>query len=286
MKSVRFNQGMGQTPAAHSQTSTFHPTFGPPADPDSLDKIDSMCGIVIGDETCRGITLQNGQVLRGCYPASRWYKAFTPNLVSLNSLLGTLRHAERLQLALNLASTLLQLHQTPWLNDRWTVRDIKFFAKTSVTLSQEIKQTRSHESIIDASQPLLANVLSHDGSVSAEADLPAPTHPNISVLCLGIMLLEVYFGHTIEEEWQPEDLSEGKPNSSTNWSAAKRWLDRENNGMSVRQGYWKATFHCVHCFFDPMPQKMDLKEKDFREVLYLSVVLPLEKELKAWSSSP
>ena len=192
---------------------------------------------------------------------------------------------ERLVLAVNLASSLLQLHATPWLSERWTKSDIVFLPPDKNSTENPV----SHSSrLFNADEPYVSQTFMscHLPTADEQAeDTPAPpVHGNLNLLALGIILLELYFGQSIESKRQPEDLSNGQANGSTDLNVARRWLlDSYQRDMSNR--YWMATNHCIHCFFDPMPKSTDLHDEDFRESVYQKIVLPLEEELQQWEGN-
>ncbi|KAL2049168.1 hypothetical protein ABVK25_010597 [Lepraria finkii] len=273
----------------------------------TLAEVNDICEAISTAQAhmhCLGFILDEHQKLRGTYQALRAWDNSSPTsreVVSLEVLLTRklqsavpstkddahrLTKKERLILAVNLASSLLQLHTTPWLNERWTKKDIVFLKRdTSAAIKTQSRPPRP----FNATEPFVSHAfLSCFGPVQAQnpqsSILPAPIHGNLNLLALGIILLELYFGESIESRRQPEDLLNGCVNSSTHLNVARRWL-LECHQQEMSNGYWMATNHCIHCFFDPMPKSTDLHDEDFRESVYQKIVLPLEMELKQWQST-
>ncbi|TGO19029.1 hypothetical protein BTUL_0006g00620 [Botrytis tulipae] len=236
---------------------------------------------------CFGFVVDEARKHKGTFEVSRWHKSFPSRILSLGNLLKrisgpnlsviptsstTLFKLERITLAVNFASSLLQLHATPWFNERWSKSEILFLSDRS---SPNIRP-------VDIERPLLA----HNGitSPTPRNSLPTPTHPNISVLCLGIMLLELWFAEPIESRRISSDLINGVPNSSTDLIVAERWVKENGNLENMPAGYFQAVSSCVFCFFQPMPVNKSLETPDFREAIWRNVVVPLEKELQTWKN--
>jgi hypothetical protein len=266
-----------------------------------LKEVDHLCKVITGRQTkkcCLGFTLDDQTMLRGAYNVSNGRAGPTTDLIvedsiTLEQLLlykirppapttrddaNQLVMAERLALAANLASSLLQLHETPWLNSIWTKKDIHFVRTYQQPSAGRL--VRAYRPV-DAKQPFVSHdfVVRHDIAHAPNADesVPPPVHGNFSLLALGIILLELYFNEPIENKRLPEDLTDGKVNSSTDMNVATRWL-QEVWQRKISDRYWTAVKHCIVCFFDPMPKSTDLEDRDFREAVYQKVVLPLEQE--------
>jgi len=265
-----------------------------------LEDVTTICNITIHpqpSQSCFGFVIDGERNLKGPYLARLWHKPFSPKVLSLDVLLQTTAAAqqpvdptdcidnmslfklERLTLAVNLASSLLQLHTTPWVNERWNKRDILFLASNTRIYSG------SQPRPIDIERPLLAQRFHSNGPAASSINpfnLPRPTHPNLSVLSLGIMLLELWFATPIESRRLPSDLVDGQPNSSTDLAVAERWVKENVNLENMPAGYWQAVSSCIYCFFQPMPRDKSLENPDFREAVWQNIVVPLDRELQTW----
>jgi hypothetical protein len=132
---------------------------------------------------------------------------------SLNDIIhGAKRIAPRQKctLALTLASSVLQLHDTPWLPRAWETKDI-FFLKNhgdnAIPSKFYVSQTFSSTSHVAA----------------AAAAKRRRLVKNEMVFALGVALLELAHGASILSFKEPEDLSEdGKEDSMTEVSIATR----------------------------------------------------------------
>ncbi|KAI9756017.1 MAG: hypothetical protein M4579_004062 [Chaenotheca gracillima] len=172
---------------------------------------------------------------------------------------------ERLHLAVTLASTLLQLHQTPWLNERWSGKDIYFLQTgTGMITSQPY-----------VSQKFLKAPTS--AAPNGQSGTSPPRSCNESVFSLGIVLLELCFNQPLEDRRLPEDLGpDGQPNAFTDLSTARRLCTEALQERGPRFG--DAVRRCIFCSFEP--RSTDLQDDAFREAVYNNVVIPLEEDLQ------
>jgi hypothetical protein len=262
----------------------------------TLHGVTTICEITSkppATKTCFGFVIDPERKLRGSYNTQEWHSDLSPEILTLDRLLqnaaqvprptdpidsGTLFKLERITLAVNLASSLLQLHGTPWVQERWNKQDILFFARHPNI------DTKLRRRPVDIEKPLLNQCFLSNGNSTPNTDstLPRPIHPNLSVLSLGIMLLELWFATPIESRRLNSDLVEGRVNSSTDLAVAERWVKENANLEDMPWGYWQAVKSCIYCFFEPMPRNKSLEDPDFRDAVWHNVVIPLERELQAW----
>ncbi|KAH0545416.1 hypothetical protein FGG08_000557 [Glutinoglossum americanum] len=203
-------------------------------------------------------------------------------LVSLESLL--LRHGnasglsdtgermalsrlERLAVAVTLASSLLLLHTTPWLSERWSKRDILFL--------------RANEG---SSGPVIFErpYVSRDATSTMTRDTPTHNSCRKSIQALGILLLELCFGQALEEQPIRKNYlgPDGKPNDNTDFATASKWYEQ-----ALGEGgpeYDNAIRRCIFCAFGP--RSTNLEDHEFRDAVYSEVVRPLEKALRNFES--
>ena len=121
-----------------------------------------------------------------------------------------LPRSERFQIALKVASSHLQLQSTRWARKHWQADDVRFPCHGS---SQELV-------LLD--RPYV----SADFNAAMPADAQIPKQSDRSFACLGIMLLELLFGYTLEEHelWQQLGFSD-KQNSLHRLMIARQWAD-------------------------------------------------------------
>lgn len=196
-----------------------------------------------------------------------------PKLISLESLL--LRNFEinrkrSLILALRLAASVLQLHDTPWLKERWGKQDIKFIAPRKF----------EDDSLIDrsfVSREIESSEHIYSRAVSKTTALPGVR--NSSLFSLGVILIELWFGKTLESlnTWigSREDT---RADTAKDVTVAFQLLDEVYS--QAGEWYGDAVRRCLYCDFDR--RSPDLKDNALKESVVRGVILPLKEHLKAF----
>lgn len=202
--------------------------------------------------------------------------------LSLNEILGskgggkgTLPRSKRLDIAVILANSMLQLHTGPWLCDTWGKRDIYFL--------------QSHDGFIHTNYPFLVCDFTPDcqatGIKSGETRLERSSDScNSSLLSLGVLILELWFNQTIESQpfrfkFQGPD---GNDNEYTDFNTAQKWQEQamEEAGLDLHN----STRRCIYCAFGAVSQ--DLEDEELRRAVYSEVVQPLEKLRDRFDGAP
>ncbi|EWZ27808.1 hypothetical protein FOZG_18474 [Fusarium oxysporum Fo47] len=193
------------------------------------------------------------------------------NTISLHNLLsnkGTLSTnytfgnevADRYELALLLASSLLQLHATSWLGDWWSTEDIHILPKNSKMAFKEctfVMQAFPSSAITRRSQP--------KATTTRQMVIR-----NEAIFRLGATLVELSTVATLETQEDADDhrVSEDLTEFNTAERLSKAVI--LNNAPE-----WNAVVdRCLRCGFHSPP---DFTKKDFRIEFYQCVVAPLEK---------
>ena len=234
-------------------------------------------------EQCLLFSLDKQGKLRGAYTEGA-FDTHPGNSITLEELLSSphgnkrfhkrLREGERRLLAVNLASSLLQLHSTPWIDTFFSKKDISFLLSDPSTMS------------IDHAQPYVSR------SFASKAHLPTPIttrseskvpHGNPSILALGIVLLELYYCETLENACGVEaSIFDFEKNGTTLLCSALGWVEDATNDISFK--YLQAAQHCIKCFFDT--QSRSLMDDKFRQAVCEKVLVPLQEELAIFLEGP
>lgn len=181
-----------------------------------------------------------------------------------------LSRRDRLQTAVTLASSVLQLDGTSWLKSEWSSGDIFFHFKKGLSRNMEYShpylswqpcckvETSSHEQENNLSSLLIrSNVL----------------------LALGLTLIELCFGRTLEEMRRPEDED---PNQ-----AAVRFRTgiREHRRVEYEMGvpYGEVVRRCLFQPFDVRELKLDVEE--VQQKILDDIVAPLVEALNNFDGS-
>ena len=189
--------------------------------------------------------------------------------ISLQELLGQapLGLEERLVLGVKLASTLLQLHNTPWLTETWGKLDVRF---------------RKHQNnqMITLSQPFFSRSF-EPSAYRTSSTLPetrSTVHEirNPSIFNLGLILIELWFGKPIQDLRSPDDLGpQNQPNGITDFATTRALLNTVYD--QAGDSYGRAVQKCIFYDFDWRPNSLELEE--IKEAVHTEVICPLEKSL-------
>lgn len=263
-----------QTPA--KKTARFAPSIRvstfpqPPLPRDSslglAERIDSLCRTLLAThqkDCCLGVLEEEAwqhHVYSVAGPAST---AQISTTASLNDIINAARRIAPRQkciLALTLASSVLQLHDTPWLPRAWETKDIYFL--------------KNRDGNVIPSQFYVSRTFTSASQVAA-AVRRRRLVKNETVFALGVALLELAHGASILSFKQPEDLNEdGREDSMTEVSIATRLARELNNYES--ENYARAVLRCITCTFDTFAFGFD--DHEFREAFYQAVVIPLQDD--------
>ncbi|QPC77924.1 hypothetical protein HYE68_008676 [Fusarium pseudograminearum] len=169
---------------------------------------------------------------------------------------------EKVQLALSIASSVLQLSNTPWLPEALTRRNVHFFRKGE-TLSYRCP-------FLQRSFPACLSQLPNTTTTSECVSLTNPT-----IFALGILLLEIILGKSFEQLRSPNERPiYGDYNGSIRDSMAAHEL--LGGVASYSTAYRAVVQRCIGC-----TDTRGLDEDGFRQEIYNGVVLELEAILES-----
>ncbi|KAL8780645.1 MAG: hypothetical protein Q9213_006382 [Squamulea squamosa] len=161
----------------------------------------------------------------------------------------------RLQLAVILASTALQLHTTPWLDTSWNGKTIKF-----------------HQGALG--YPYISKLFTKSMVQSIETPaLAIGPIRNRTLFALGVLLLELSTGKPLDDFKGPE--SSGPFEDFILATQLVKNLEEEES-----LNYLDATAACIFCNFRCKASELDFGKEAFRQAFYEDVVVPLEQDLK------
>jgi hypothetical protein len=215
------------------------------------------------------------------------------NMVLLENLLRSSAHAnlqsnqrggplinrrDRLLIALILASTLLQLHPTPWLSKRWGKEHIRFLKQLGNTQEPLLTQPFIFKALTSSSISTLLQANQEESS--------SQTGPHIreeSVFALGKLLVELSLNAPLEDMRIEQELGkDGKANQYTDWMAADRLLEDVYNQEGTLYG--DAARRCIRCDFNQREESMENDE--FRQAVFQGVVVPLQDHFRLQFGDP
>lgn len=142
----------------------------------------------------------------------------------------------RMQLSLRLASSLLQLLHTPWLTQAWC-KDAVFFL-VSDTPSGPTSRAKQNAQV-DLNRPFVVC------NFSAESPVVGPMEPKAALLDLGILLLEIWHGMTLEARFGLDEF-DSKSHSMKYYERLVRALEWQDDGTNPMLGlYGQTVSHCL-----------------------------------------
>jgi hypothetical protein len=227
-------------------------------------------------DTCAGYLLDNLKRRHGIYPVNtpaynntqHGWSACTLQQV-LNKHVdvhqGSMLH-NKFKLAVDLASSVLQLYRTPWLNDDLSSSDVYFVQRpdtprSSICQYPFIKRKFPTTNVV---QPRL-----HQASMHRVIRNP-------TLFALGILLIELLYETPIVDLQTDRDRDcEGTPGAV--WCTVVRLVDEEIS-FKAGQLYSDAVRRCIRCDFNQKTSSLD--DQDFQRAVFDGVVIPLEKSLK------
>ncbi|KAF2822061.1 hypothetical protein CC86DRAFT_95126 [Ophiobolus disseminans] len=173
---------------------------------------------------------------------------------------------DKFKIAVDLASSILQLYKTPWLNDDWGDDDVYFVHRPGAPLSSVYQHPFIYRKFSSA-------------TTNQSLVPPSPVRSiirNQTLFTLGVLLIELLYGTSIEELQTPHDLAcQGTPGAV--WCTAERLIDEEI-ALEAGQLYADAVRRCVRCDFNRKTYSLD--DQDFQQAVFDGVVAPLEKTLQ------
>jgi hypothetical protein len=172
----------------------------------------------------------------------------------------------RMLLGLTLASNLLQLIQTQWLERAWSKEVVYFMLKPTGSAGQGRSQ-------VDLERPFVC--LSFDGRMQ-NIENRSSIEPKVALLELGILLLEVWHEITLKTRFACNEAPNGY---YQRLALATEWLDDTDNPLPDL--YDKAVFSCIHRSVGDsrLPDWDDMK---FWSAVCGDVIEPLSKNCGQW----
>lgn len=198
------------------------------------------------------------------------------DVLSPKSEIQPLSYRDRLQLAVFVASSVLQLYSTPWLPEILTSTNVFFLIREGFPDSEHAFVIASSGHPSPGQQPQATATGSNTTALPVKIRNPM-------LFALGILLIEIICGQTIDAMRTPEDsqgvftINTTTANSNTvlsDYMVARRLLSQVYEASS---NYGSAVRRCINGDFPR--QKLDLDDEDFRQEVYSGVVSLLEEDL-------
>ncbi|KAF2865617.1 hypothetical protein BDV95DRAFT_612491 [Massariosphaeria phaeospora] len=239
------------------------------ASPSLAAKIDNLCGALMDGSQffqigcCLGV-LDDQQWQHHVYAvAGPGSNDQVSEPASLNEMICGARSIttrQKCTLALTLASSVLQLHDTPWLPRSWDTKDIFILKGKSGSILPSAYVSRTFDS------PTVSPAV-----VKGRRSCVKNEH----LFALGVALLEIAHGAPLMSLLTPEDLNDdGQQDSMTEFRVATRLADEIHEAES--ENYARAVLRCIRCNFDSF--QADFGDQEFREKYFEGVIMPLQTD--------
>ncbi|KAJ5633085.1 hypothetical protein N7490_009424 [Penicillium lividum] len=174
-------------------------------------------------------------------------------------------HEDRLRLAVNLASNVLQFHGN-WLRSPWQATDIMFLEPLHTSVTTPYVVWDIGDSATGASTANMCQEHLNTSLIRSKILFP-----------LGIVLVELSLGHTLRSLRIPEDYDQNEAN--TDLKTAARLLN--SYYVTSQSG---PEYHAVveRCLFWNGSQSLTLENDEMQDEIYQQIVLPLVENLKSF----
>lgn len=242
-----------------------------------FEPINNLCEVVqklqiVRHEECLGVLIDEFTKQRhGIFPPKEllidkdsWSTVSPQNLINPQATFQRqLNRGQRLRLAVVLASSVLQLHETPWMERAWRKDDIMFIQTADGHLH---------------GQPFISRNFSADetGKIGDKSNINH-TIRNPMIFYLGVLLIELCLGKPLEAlKRTDERAANGSDDPLLDWVAANRLI--EDTYLEGGNRYGDAVRRCIRCDFDQ--REASLENDEFQRAVYQGVVALLEDDLR------
>ena len=227
--------------------------------------------------SCLGFLVDELSRKHEVYPASNPLIFGSQDLAPLRQHLSAQSHIklsrrDKLHLAVIIASSVLQLYETPWLQATWSSDDIFFGQPEKKLMHERVFVSKFTTDDRQAQQS------------GARLHATLPLVPNDSIFALGILLIELCLSASLAELRKPEDVTAagGTVNAVSDFITATRLIDDVYQEGGSRYG--SAVRRCIRCEFDQ--RRSNLDDDGFRQAVYMGVVKVLEEDLESFDRLP
>jgi hypothetical protein len=170
---------------------------------------------------------------------------------------------DRLKLAVTLASSILQLHETPWLEEDLGKENIFFINRSGKTLyDQPFVSQQFNQATAPATSRLPSNI--------------SCVIRNQTLYALGVALIELWYRKAIGDLHENIDGPLNTGNDLFNLMTEFKTADRLSDELYSEAGakYSDVVRRCIRCDFDK--RASSLKDTQFQKVVYEKVVAQLQ----------
>jgi hypothetical protein len=198
------------------------------------------------------------------------------------SELRRLSREQRLKVAVTLASTVLQLYESPWLDEMWGKNEICFFPNG---LDEDNYACIGDPYVSRSFVSPTAKKLSKQSVDTAADQFASSQIINNTLFALGIMLIELCLNRPFEDLHLAAESQRSKnqlDSIATNYRIIKNAIDDVYAEGGTQYGY--VVQRCLRCEFGVQDSKKNLNLDTFRSLVYEGVLAPLVEIHKKYAS--
>lgn len=177
---------------------------------------------------------------------------------------------DRLYLALTLASSVLQLDQTQWLREYWQDEDV-YILHNPQNLKEPPAIDRLHPYL---SRRIPTGLETRDSDTTASKETSQPARGE-NLLSLGLLLVELCFGESLEAMQKPEDSDDNASELQRQFNTARRLLYSIESETSLNYG--DAVRRCLE--YSSKYQEVNTEYDGFQREVFEDIVMPLRIDL-------
>lgn len=178
-------------------------------------------------------------------------------------------HREKAILAVILAYSLPQIHESSWWQSLWDSNSISFLG----TCPPDFTKYSSPDQRIKLRKPFTFSTVADAHASPSPGKTSAPRR-NAHLHALGVVLLEIYLNRSIKAD------VDAQGNSGNDYRAvALDLLEEHSDDINMTPKYLRAVQFCLSPHPNPYSGSFSFKDKGFREIFYSEVVSMLEENL-------
>ncbi|KAL9615843.1 MAG: hypothetical protein Q9160_009215 [Pyrenula sp. 1 TL-2023] len=199
-------------------------------------------------------------------------------LLSLYDLMSTLQvydrktwlHREKAILAVVLSYSLLQLHESSWLQSYWDSGNITFIDSAL----EGLKAAQSPDRRIKLRRPYTQSIAPSPTDCPSSQTNKRSTRRNAHIHALGVVLMELYLNRSIETDVATRGGCDYR-------GVAQDLLEEHSDDFAMKPEFSCAIRFCLAPHPNPYTGSFSFQDAAFRDIFYTEVISRLEDNLTA-----
>jgi hypothetical protein len=186
-------------------------------------------------------------------------------------------------LAITLIASILQLNHTPWLETKWSKRNIVFaIANSNMPLTVDLKYPSLVKefyqgTLLQNSTSKSSQLIQKTGGGPRRPDGTPVNRTCSNLLALAIMLLEITSGRPVEQRLGDDQITNILPNDQLGLQLAEGWLKEEKSHGRLSCAFSQAILTCLQGYLNP---DANFDDDQYCNAFKEKALLPLEDEME------